>query len=111
MLQSTYDHGAISKASETILRSKGQKDSADLIKTSVKFPWLAKCLNKVATKLKHLFPSKTPEDEVDLPAPTPMPAEEAVAFLLWKKLSIETYRQMRRMATCKVTGFTVRKFV
>ena len=109
MLRTTYNHGAIHKASETILRLEGQKHAADVVKTSVKFPWLAKCLNSAATKLKRLFSSKTPEDEVALPSPTPMPAEEAVAFLLWKNLSIETYKQMRQMATCKVTGFTVSK--
>ena len=64
MLRNTYGKGAIHKASETILRLEGHKGAADLVKTFVKYPWLGKCLNSMANKLKNIFPTLTPETEV-----------------------------------------------
>ena len=82
--------------------------AADVVKGVIKRPWLASCVLKVLKKLKKLFPSKTtPENEVSVPMPKTTSAELAASTILWKNLSVDTYKQLRRITTCSETGFSV----
>ena len=78
--------------SEQILRKDGEKSSADIFRNLIKFPWLAKCVRTFQKKLETLFPDEISENEVSKPWPKPMLSEKAASLVLWKNLSVETYR-------------------
>lgn len=77
---------------EQILRKEGKKSAADVFRSLIKFPWLAKCVRTFQKKLETLYPENTSENEVSQPWPKPMTSEKAASLILWKNLSVETYR-------------------
>ena len=105
-LKTNYDHGSIHLASEQIVRQES-KSAGDIFRDVLKFPWLSKCVHFLVKKLMKLFPEETPESEVSLPFPKKMPAESAAGLILHKDIPVDTYRAMKKAATCKETGFTV----
>ena len=91
-LRSTYDHGAIHMTSEQIFQKEGKKSAADVFWNLFKFPWIAKCVRTFQKKLETLYPDEISENKVSKPWPKPMSSDKAASLVLWKNLSVETYR-------------------
>ena len=106
-IRTKYDAGAVHLASEQLQRHAGNKAAADLHKEMVQRPWLARCLYTIFKKIRDLFPSLTPENDVRQPWPEPMDPYHCAALILYKGWTIDNYRITRLSTKCKITGFTV----
>ena len=106
-IRTTYDAGAVHLASEQLHRHAGNKAAADLHKEMVQRPWLARCLYTIFKKIRDLFPTLTPENEVSQPWPEPMDPYHCAALMLYKGWTVDNYRITRLSQKCKITGFTV----
>ena len=77
-----------------------------MVEGLVKKPWLGRTMNNFMKKLKDLFPRKVKASKVVLPKPKKMSAEKALAFMLHRNISVETYNHMFNHSKNE-EGFTV----
>ena len=94
------------------MREEGHLAASDVVDHVSKRPWLGKAVRTLTKKLKNLFSTKTPEDEVcsyveNEAKPKKMTAEKALGFILHKNIPVDTYRAMVKNCKEEMNGFSV----